>query len=256
MDTDQMTNDEPTGEGAAPEPAEPQGVSREEFDGVLKRLDETTKMNERLLGVLESRQAPPPQRVEEPEPEIVITDDDEGDTRVAKLVQKALRPVQQQLRQLADVGLGTMSKISDRQVVSGLVDSDRTIYTRYKGEIDGMLSQLAPAVRAQPEAFDHVFRVVKGNHLEEIVAERVEAANRQAVKGAKPGAPAARGTATGANATPNEGIPTPEDLFGKDSPQVRAIEDRGGPDAWAKRMSQGRYKNWADYTKAQAKYRG
>jgi len=250
MDTDQLTN-EPTAE---PSDA-PETVPREDLDRVMARLDETTALNQRLLSALEGREAPraPQPPAPEPEPDIVITDDDEGDARTTKLIQRAMKPLREQINQFTNLGVQTISRVSERTAMAGLSESDRLIATRYKKDLDAYLSNIAPQVRMNPESLEWCLKLVKADHFDELTNERVEAAGRQVVKTAKPGAPAPRGTATVAAATEG-GTPTPEDLFGKDSAQVRAIEERGGPDAWAKRSSQGRFKNWSEYAKAHAKW--
>jgi len=246
MDTEQST-EATEGEATAAEPV-PEPVTRAEFDSLKFDLTAARDREKRLMDLLEARQAPAPQSApaDAAEPDIVITDDDEGDVRTAKLFERGIRPLRQQLEQLTNIGFGTLSKIGERTVVNALSVPDREIYNRFRPEVDRYMGALSTAQRAQPESLEHVLKMVKGAHYEELRDEAIEMSSRQLVKTAKPGPPPARGEKP--PATTNSPI-VPEDLF--DGAQCRAIEARGGPDAFARKLG---YKDWASYAELARKW--
>lgn len=244
--------------GAGDEPAEPQYITKDELAARdaewRERLDEERQTNQRLLSALESgalnRGGYVPQAPAGPDPDLPSDDDDEQ-TRIDKAVRRALKPVVAEFNQFRSVGLGTLSKISERQVTPNL-----KYYDRFKKEIDNYLAQADPATRAQPESIVLAYNAVVGQHSAELIQEAIDADRKGVVReGVNPGAPPPRSGRGGLPPAKGSDVPSPADL-GYTEGQIAAIEARGGPDAFARRMSGGRYKGWADYAKAHAKMNG
>lgn len=191
------------------------------------------------------RTAPAPR--EEPEPEGASEDDYANNLPAAiqKEIRRGVHGLRKEMAQFRDFGLSRLGELTERSMESQL-----PYFGRYKDEIKAELANLNPAFRTDP----NVIRIVHDSVAMRHEGERIEEARREAVRVARGDAPSPSGH-SGRGQPPKNDIPTPEDL-GFNADQIDDINSRGGQDAFASRISGGRYKNWAEYAKAQEGLRG
>ena len=251
MDQDNSLNTETEGaEGAAeateaPKPAAPvidygaMGAAISEgFSRSLQSMREQELARQR-----EQQQYAAPAPAED-EREMPILDDDPDEVRVKKAIHNATVPLKRELR---NTGLGTMSAIARETVFSSIPEDAKP----YRSEIESELARLDPASRANPTVIRKIVGLVRAEHMDEILAKKLDSAIEARLKAGEGSLPGnASGRLLGKGKTD---IPTPEEMFGEDSPNINLIEQAGGPDRFAQKMSQGRYANWADYVKAHKK---
>lgn len=177
---------------------------------------------------------------EEPEPEGPSPDDDQQ-TAITKAVAKALHPLKKQMADFRNFGLERLAGLTETQMRTAL-----PYYTLYETEIKGELANLDPALRTDPATIRYIHDNIAMRHE----PERIEKARKEGAAQARGDAPAPSGTNSRAasRGTPVDAIPTPDDLF--DVGQVDEINRRGGPDAFAQRISNGRFANWEAYAKS------
>ena len=179
----------------------------------------------------------------EPEPE-APTDEEYRDNPMqatAKLIHRALHPLRQEMGAFRQFGLERLSDLNES--VHG---AQLPYYKDYKGEIDARLATLAPEIRVQPQTLKLVHDTVVADHIGEIQARARDEGIRQA-RGDAPPPPKSGVNSRTRSETP--GVPTPEEL-GFNEDQIGDINARGGPDAFAQRISGGRYSNWEAYAKS------
>ena len=177
----------------------------------------------------------------DPEPAGPTAEEYEADPMgaIGKIVNKALYPVRQQMGALQAFGLERIGGLT--REVEGVKLAH---YKDFKTEIDGEMANLDATLQADPNTLRLVHDTVVNRHLPEIIA----AAVKEQVAATRGDAPSP-GTTTGRTAPKTPGVPTPEELgFGPD--QIDDINARGGPDAFARRVSGGRFANWDAFAKA------
>lgn len=240
-DRDSQTQDNPEAEVTAAPASSTPTFSLEDVGNIVSQAVE--KATESVY----RRNAPTPvaRRAEAPtlaEPPAAPTDEEYTADPVgatAKIVARALHPLQQQMGALQAFGLERFGSIT-REIEGAKLP----YYKDYKAEIDAEVGQLAPELQANPATLKLVHDTVVVRHIGEI-NERVVTERAAANRGDAP-APGSSNSRT-RPATP--GTPTPEELgFGPD--QVDDINQRGGPDAFARRVSGGRFKDWAAFAAA------
>lgn len=124
-------------------------------------------------------------------------------------------------------------------VVAGSMRKELPYYDRFQKEIDEYVSKMPPNLRIRPEAIRMAHNAVVGAHAAEIVNEAKESALRgggEQKGGAAP--PAGSGRQTGGG-----GVPTVEEVMGKDAADALAFRSMDG-DALARKMG---YKDWPAY---------
>lgn len=113
---------------------------------------------------------PPIEDVSDEEFDKALRDGGEG---AAKIVAKRMkaneermrRDFGQQVQQLQTTGLGAIAGLTKQQLAS------RPFYSRFKKEIDDMVSTLSPEAQINAEALDAVYNLVVGKHVHELVEE-------------------------------------------------------------------------------------
>jgi hypothetical protein len=179
-------------------------------------------------------------RQPEPEPEAPTEDDfrDNLPAAVAKTVARALHPLRQEMGAFRQFGLERLSDLNEN--VHG---AQLPHYREFKGEIDARLATLAPEIRVQPQTLQLVHDTVVASHLPELQ----ERARQEGIRQARGDAPQPPKSGINGRQKPDApDTPTPEEL-GFNEDQIGDINARGGPDAFAQRISGGRYKDWAAY---------
>ena len=182
-------------------------------------------------------------RQPDPEPE-APTDEEYRDNPMqatAKLINRALHPLRQEMGAFRQFGLERLSDLNES--VHG---AQLPYYKDYKAEIDAKLNTLAPEIRVQPQTLQLVHDTVVAAHIGEIQSRARDEGIRQS-RGDAPAPPK-----SGINSRQRQGepdVPTPEAL-GFNEDQIADINSRGGPDAFAARISGGRFSDWASYAKS------
>lgn len=221
------------------------GEIREAFKGLARELlDEAqtryTKAN------------PPPRQVaavpDGPTEEEFNSLDENQRRLVDKAINRATFNVRQELGQLRDLGLARIADLTTRQVAETL-----PYYKDYQVEIEREMSGLDPALRTDPNTISIIHDRVAMRHE----PERIKRFQDEAIRSARGDAPAPSGNTGRANmrdATRSGTVPTPEEI-GLNEDQIGEIERMGGPDAFARRISDGRIPDWKTYTERRERFR-
>jgi hypothetical protein len=173
---------------------------------------------------------------------------EDGDFKKMLALQKQQRERQNaihqaELQQLRSEGLSEINKIGGRIVQEKLPD-----YAKYKDEIDDVLRQVAPEQRGNMEFVEHAYNMVRGRHVEDIVAEKVEEELRKRNLASTPDL----GTETGRTVKGGNKLPTTEEQYGIEA--VSALEQIGKDEAaLAKQLG---YKSLEEYRAMDEVYRG
>lgn len=229
---------------AAPPP--PQYVTKEEFQAAQAaqaQLSQTlAALNENMTMLREGMVRAQP-RAEAPTPSARITRAQwleavrDGDERVLEAydAQQKQDLLVEHVNPLRDTGLEAIANLTKRTTSSAL-----PYYTRFQKEIDAFVANLPAAMRMSAEVYQTAHEVVVGRHIDELTAEAKEAALRGAVDTGAESADAGRG---GRGPKPKSGVPTPEDLGGRE--MTDAMRGAGKTaDGMAQRMG---YASWEDY---------
>lgn len=235
--------DEPTtSEEAPPQPPPPQPVA---IDASNLRAEIATGIKEavrEMLALAQQQQAATAVEKEEP-----IEDEEwttAPDTAIKKAVHNAILPLKREIETFRSFGLGKLSDLT-RHVAS----STLPYYSKYKAEIEARLNSLDAVSRADTNVIKLVHDTVVAEHIDEIRQAAREEERRTLLQSANSPTPGSNNGRTKGSNEPS--VPTPEDL-GFTEEQIQMIEDRGGPDAFARRVSNGRFSSWAEYAKARA----
>lgn len=232
--------EQPTDPAAATPAAPSAGVtlSEDQFERMMAGIG---SMSQAVQQMQQAGAAPPPAP---PIPE--ITDDqiaaavDDGDTAKAMRLMETrmMRRFEGALGQFEQRGLGILN-----QVTTQVTRSQMPHYARFKDEIEAQLSSLDPALRASPDAQMMAYRLVIGAHAEELTAEAVQAAQREAAT--TPAADPAGGTGSRSDVRRDPDVPTLEEAYGAEVAQ--AVSANGDtPDSWAQKQG---YADWPTFYK-------
>jgi hypothetical protein len=215
------------------------------IDDVKTMIKETVGgiMNE---AVNRARQQQRPAQAAPIEPTPDAASDEDYAENVGNAVRKDLRRMEHGLRQtfneFAQLGMERLGSLTQQQMRTQL-----PYYEKYEAEINSELGQLRPELRTDPTTIRLVHDSVAMRHDH----ERLEDARKESSRQARGDAPAPSGN-TGRGKVPEQGTPTPEDL-GFNADQIDDINARGGPDAFAQKISNGRFANWKEYAEASGK---
>lgn len=209
------------------------GLDERIAQGVSRGLQEMARQNQ-------------PPRVDPSMVEQTITEDDDETTRMAKIVHNAQVPLNRRLAQLESTGASRIAALTEENASRKF-----EYWNRYKSEISTELQKIEPQYRSDTATLEIVYNNIVARHMDDIVNERIEARQRQETQGGQ--APAPRGnsrTVIGVRGTPpgEEDTPSPEELFGEEGAAM--VNERGGPDGFAFRVSGGRFQNWSEYAKS------
>jgi len=214
------------------------GMSREEI---------RAEMREMAQGIVEGlmpRNRPAPQE-QMPEPEGYSEEELESLTPqqrslVNKAIKRGIHEVKKEMAQFRDFGLARLGELTESNMRTQL-----PYYTKYEKEIKSELDRLNPALRTDPTTIRIVHDSVAMRHEN----ERMEETRQQALRTARGDAPAPATSGPMRGAPLPKGVPSPEDL-GFNEMQLSEIERVGGPDSFARHVSQGRFQNWEAYAKS------
>ena len=150
----------------------------------------------------------------------------------AKELARQLFPLRQQMA----FGLDRIAELADTSYAKELPYRET-----YRAEIDAELNKLDPVLRTRKDTLRLVHDSVAMRHE----GERLEATRLEGVRQGRGSAP----SPTGTRVVDGPKVPTPEEL-GFDQSLIDEINGFGGPDQFARHVSQGRFKGWGDYVKA------
>ena len=102
--------------------------------------------------------------------------------------------------------------------------------------------------RTSPESLRTALTFVKGQHLDELIAEKQEALAREAA-GRKDTTGSTPSSTESQRAKKPDRLPTVEEYFNGDEVKVGQVEALGGPDKFAQKVSGGRNKTWEDWVR-------
>lgn len=221
------------------------GDVREAFKGLAKELLDEAQTRYQAANRPAPRVAPAPEGPTEEE----FNSLDENQRRlVDKAINRATYNVRQELGQFRELGLSRLAELTTAQAAANL-----PYYKDYKTEIDAEMAALDPTLRTDPNTVAFVHDRVAMRHE----PERIKRIQDEAIRSARGDAPAPSGTTSRSrtrDAVNNNTIPTAEEL-GFNDDQIAEIERMGGPDAFARRISEGRIADWKAYTERNAAYR-
>lgn len=152
---------------------------------------------------------------------------------------RAMAPIEDRVQEFTSFGL---QKLGD--IISDKAGETLPYFKIYEKEIRAELAKVDPVFRTNPDTIKLCHDTVAMRHE----GERLTTARNEAIRQQQQDAPAP-GSANGRTYGLEPGVPTPEEL-GLSDENIEDIKQRGGPDAFAQRMSGGRFKNWADWVAA------
>lgn len=157
-----------------------------------------------------------------------------GATTFRKMVDSASRRiVRDHIVPMKDQGTGAIAGL-----VKQLSTDKLPHYKKFQKEIDEYVEQLPPEQRMNPKAYEVAHQIVVGQHVDEIVAESLEAMKRG---GPAPvvGTPGSGARSTGRQVESQDGLAAP------DQDQLEALTSSGRTaDGFAQRLG---YQSWSDY---------
>ena len=208
----------------------------------------------KLVGEVESRirAANRPAPVAEPEPEGITEDEFESLSPVQrnlvdKAIKRAVHGVRKEVGQLRDLGLARIADLTQRSVAEKL-----PYYKEYQPEIEEQLGRLDPALRTDPQTIELVHDRIAMRHEPERIKQREAEWTRQS-RGDAPAPSGNNGRGGGVRAD-GTAVPTPEEM-GFNEDQIGEIDRMGGPDAFARRVTDGRMADWKSYADARTKFK-
>lgn len=223
-----------------------------QFQGLIEGQLSAIQAN--LGAVLSRGSAPEPQRpVQMQLPDIPEPSDEEieaamqegkGAAMMRRLAQieaekRERNLLAQHINPLRETGVSALAKLTE--------DAARTklpYYSKYADEIRGYLGQLPPDALTNPNVYEVAYAKVVSDHLDEIISERVKAAQGMSDADVV-NDPVASLIRPVAKAESGEKIPSVEELCGADAAQ--ALKSRNqSPDAFARQLG---YADWAAYAK-------
>jgi hypothetical protein len=225
----------------APAAAPPAGVSKEEYDLLATKVEQTNNQLQQALGALGTLAAQGQQQATPAVPEVTdeqlaaMYDSGEG-AQILKanriLQERSDRQHQTQVQQLREEVTGIAVPI-----VAKVAQADMPHYGEFKNDIDAYLATLPPAALTNPKVHEIAYGVVasKPENMKRIVDREVEARMRQARESSEASAP---GGPAGRVAPPlPAGVPTFEQAFPDDKSGINA-------DDFARKLG---YDGWVDY---------
>lgn len=175
--------------------------------------------------------------------ELQISEDDDDSTRTRKMVHNAQIPVLKEFAEFRNYGLSKLTDLTSRSAASEL-----PYYTKYKSEIDAQLTNVDPSLRADMQTLRLIHNNIVADHIDEIAEERAQQKAKATLQNSKMPKPSVGGRSSGTSE--DNHVPTPEEL-GYSEDQIDEITRRGGPDAFARKISMGKVASWEDYVKLQ-----
>ena len=234
---------EPPAEGAeqpaasTPEPA----VSPEQWQQMQAQVAHLAGQNQLLAQQLQQVGMQAPAQPQQPEKLTdaaiqKLVDDGKG---VEAMRMLAAEQAREAVAPLEQTGTNAIQHLT-RQVATQTLPH----YQQYQDEIDAYIGEVArnsPGAMLNPDIYKLAHNFVVGQHVDDIVEQRVQ--ERLRAKAAPVGdAAPAQGKAPGSP----DGVPTPQELFKGNDEVVQSLEQKGGPDVWAQSIG---YADWADYVK-------
>lgn len=219
---------------------QPTFVDRKDFDtlaGLVQGMQSTMAAGFNALAAQRQAQnQPPPETIEDVSDEELeeALNRGAGADKFRKMVDSAAkRLVRDHIDPMKNEGTGAIAGL-----VKQLATDKLPHYKKYQKEIDEYVEQLPVAQRMNPKAYEVAHQIVIGQHVDEIVAESLEAMKRG---GPAPnvGTPGTGARSTGRQVESNTGQPEP------DAEQTEALVSSGRTaDGFAQRLG---YQSWADY---------
>lgn len=237
----------------------PQFVPTDEFKAFQKTItDGFNSLNEGMRAIAADRNV----RVDDPAPKKdEITPEAYADALAdptadgaKKVIADYERQREDRLKRHADervagmesTGISALESINISQMRTARDDKGNLLYPhfgRFEKQITDRMKTLAPAHRAQPIAWQQLYRVVIGENFETLVGEEREKVLRAPAEGDKTKAGEPPASAAGRTKDGKGDKPTVRDLGGEDSERALVAAGKDG-DSMAKRMG---YKDWNDY---------
>lgn len=250
----------PAPDAAAPPAAPPPAtvtVTQEQWDRMQAQLAHMTGVVETLQGqagrpvVVERPPAAPTEPTYTDEQLAEMLESGEGPKILAAqryITRQTMLPLAQTFDQFRGATIATAESLG-RDIVEA-----RGLIPHYKDpeirrQVDAFMATLPPEARANKDALvlAHNYVVGQPENLKKIVEREVEAELRRRA-GAAEGTPGPAGSRERVPERDPNAVPTVTELFGDAA--AAAIRRQGRtPDEFAKRMSRGKFKSWADYAK-------
>lgn len=167
-----------------------------------------------------------------------------GATAVRHMINSAVEKARREIQRTAIDPLAQQVQVTGIGALSAhafeIVRPQLEYYQRYQKEMDDALNTMAPELKMDPRNIRHLHDLVAGRHIKELLAEEREKVIRQLRENPSslPGAAAGRQTAA------KRGVPSAEELLGKEAAAAAAA--KGGEDAFAQKLG---YADWEDYAK-------
>lgn len=144
-------------------------------------------------------------------------------------------------------GIEAIAALARQAAEDSMPETLKPYAQRYKTEIEQAIAGMAPALKLKVDNIKYAQNLILGNHLQEIVEDERQKVVRQFRDNPSslPGAAAGR---QGASKEP--GVPTAEELFGRNSPEAKMIAQAGGENAYIAKFAKagkGYSQTWAEY---------
>jgi hypothetical protein len=155
-------------------------VTREAFAAMQQeQRQQFEDFTSRVLDKLNPREAPRQEPVVNYDAEIAKAEEAGESGRAIELrIAKANKPLMDRITNFETFGVSQLESISGEVALQG--ESDRKLYQRYKKEVDTVRNGMPAQFRTSPESLRTALTFVKGQHLDELVAEKQEAIAREA----------------------------------------------------------------------------
>lgn len=227
-------------------PAQPEYMTAAAFAEYQRKQDERwEQLTERIVTAATPREQPKTETVINYDAEIAKAEEEGNSGRATELrIDKATKPLRDRIANYEQFGIRQLESISSEVAISN--NDDKRLYQRYKKEVDSVRAGMPAEFRTSPESLRTALIYVKGQHFDELMAEKQEALAREA---------AGRKDTTGSTPSATESqrakkldrLPTVEEYFEGDEKKVAQVEALGGPDKFAQKVSGGRNKTWEEW---------
>lgn len=227
---------------AEPAKPAPEYMTAAAFQEFSRQQDERF---ERLITTLTPRQEVKAEPQVNYDAEIAKAEEEGNSGRATELrIAKANKPLLDRIANFESFGVSQLESISSEVALQA--DSDRKLYQRFKKEVDTVRAGMPAQFRTSPESLRTALTFVKGQHLDDLIAEKQEASAREAA-GRKDTTGSQPSSTESQRAKKPDRLPTVEEYFNGDEAKIAQVEALGGPDKFAQKVSGGRNKNWNDW---------
>ena len=200
--------------------------------------DVRTIVRETVAATIPQPQSPRRVAPVEPTPEAPTEEDLNSNLggAIKKQIEFSLHPLKQEMNMFRQFGLEKLGTLT-REVVA----TKMPYYKDFKGEIDAEVGKLDPALQTDEQCLQIVHDRVVMRHLPEIT-NRIADETRRQTRAEAPAPTSVTGRNVDKDGKP---LPQPADLFSAE--QCDEIARLGGPDAFARRITDGRCDDWKAY---------